>query len=84
MRPDRPLLSLAGRRYLVVGGGQGMGEATCLLLAECGADVAVMDRDIDLAETVTRQIEAMGRGGIAVGDVPLCGGFSQHRAGQLL
>ena len=35
--------SLRGRTALVTGGGQGIGEAFCLALAEAGADVAVVD-----------------------------------------
>lgn len=70
MQTDRPVVSLARRRFLVIGGGQGMGEATCLLLAESGADVAVMDRSADLAAPVTERIEAMNRRGVTVvGDV---------------
>jgi len=66
MTAPRPLLSLDGRRYLVIGGGQGMGQATCLLLAEVGADVAVLDRSPELANPTVEQIRELGREGVAV------------------
>jgi 2-keto-3-deoxy-L-fuconate dehydrogenase len=39
--------SIAGLRSLVTGGASGIGLATAILLAERGASVAVLDRDID-------------------------------------
>jgi 3-oxoacyl-[acyl-carrier protein] reductase len=55
------ILDLTGRAALVVGGGQGMGRATALLLARAGADVAVVDLEADRAAGVRAEIEALGR-----------------------
>lgn len=55
------ILDLSGRGALVVGGGQGMGRATALLLAQAGANTVVLDAELDRAETVAVEIEALGR-----------------------
>ncbi len=52
---------LEGRRALVTGGGQGLGEALCLRLAAEGAKVTVADINIETARAVAHQI-----GGTAV------------------
>lgn len=53
---------LAGRKALVTGGGQGLGEALCLRLAEEGAVVAVADINMETASAVAAKIP----GGVAV------------------
>jgi NAD(P)-dependent dehydrogenase (short-subunit alcohol dehydrogenase family) len=66
----RDRLRLEGKAAVVIGGGQGMGEATSLALAEAGCSVAVVDLSRDRAEAVVTQIRQ--RGGAAhsvVGDV---------------
>lgn len=55
------ILDLSGRGALVVGGGQGMGRATALLLARAGADAVVLDAERDRAEAVAGEVEAFGR-----------------------
>ncbi len=57
------LFGLNGKRILVLGGGQGMGEATVRLLASLGAHVAVVDREIKRAESVVA--DAIANGGKA-------------------
>ncbi len=52
---------LEGRRALVTGGGQGLGEALCLRLAQEGAQVTVADINVDTARAVADRI-----GGTAV------------------
>lgn len=47
---------LEGRRALVTGGGQGLGEALCLRLAAEGAKVAVADINIETARAVAEKI----------------------------
>ncbi|HET7566308.1 MAG TPA: glucose 1-dehydrogenase [Gemmatimonadaceae bacterium] len=55
------MISLRGRRALVTGGSRGIGAATALLLAECGADVGIgyRSREADAAEVV-KQIASRG------------------------
>ena len=53
------MISLRGQRALVTGGSRGIGAATALLLAECGADVGVgyRTRQTDAAEIVRNLAE---------------------------
>ena len=57
---------LEGRRALVVGGGRGMGAATCERFAEAGASVVVANRTLSSAEEVAGRIAAAGGRAIAV------------------
>lgn len=54
------LFGLEGKRILVLGGGQGMGEATVRLLALLGAHVAIADREMERAESVAADLTAGG------------------------
>jgi 3-oxoacyl-[acyl-carrier protein] reductase len=60
------MIDLKGKRALVTGGSRGIGAATALLLAECGADVGIgyRTREKD-AEDVVRKIAAFGVRGFA-------------------
>ncbi len=60
------MLNLSGQIALVTGGSQGIGRATALVLADCGADVAVMARSLDKCEAVAEEIRAKGRRALAV------------------
>ena len=51
---------MRGRSALVVGGGQGMGRASALLLARLGAAVAVLDEVRERAEAVAAEARAAG------------------------
>lgn len=54
------LFGLEGKRIMVLGGGQGMGEATVKLVAGLGAEVAVVDLEPERAERVAAEVSATG------------------------
>lgn len=67
---DKGIFNLGGRNALVTGGGQGLGEAMALGLAEHGANVAVVDINLDTAQSTAHEIEALGVKSLALrGDV---------------
>jgi 3-oxoacyl-[acyl-carrier protein] reductase len=67
---DDNVLGLAGRPALVIGGGDGIGRESVLLLARAGADVAVADMVQEKAEAVQKEAEALGVKAVALsGDV---------------
>lgn len=55
-----------GRVVMVTGGGSGIGEITCEILAARGAKVAVVDFDLTAAEHVASRIQAQAGGAIAI------------------
>ena len=57
---------LRGKSFLVLGGGQGMGEATIRMLTSLGAKVAVADREIDRARRVADAVTSHGGTAIPV------------------
>jgi NAD(P)-dependent dehydrogenase (short-subunit alcohol dehydrogenase family) len=52
--------ALDGRVAIVTGGASGIGRATCLALAACGASVVVADLNADGASKVAGEVEARG------------------------
>jgi NAD(P)-dependent dehydrogenase (short-subunit alcohol dehydrogenase family) len=52
---------LAGKVAVVSGAAQGLGAATATALAQCGADVVLVDRNLDGAAATAEQIAGMGR-----------------------
>ncbi len=52
--------SMQNRKTLVIGGGQGIGRATALLLAEAGSDVAVLDTERDRSDSVVDEVRSLG------------------------
>lgn len=61
------MIDLQGRRALVTGGSRGIGRATALLLARCGADVALtFAHQQSVANDVVQEIAALGGRGLAL------------------
>lgn len=54
------LFGLQGKHVLVIGGGQGMGEATARLLASLGCDLTLIDLELPRAERVCADVRAEG------------------------
>ena len=63
---DLPQFSLEGKIALVTGASRGIGEATALLLARAGADVAVVSRDQEQLDRVSGLVSGLGRRSIAI------------------
>ena len=55
------LFDLTGRVAVVSGAAQGMGRATALALAEAGADLVLVDRNLSGAERTGAEIASLGR-----------------------
>jgi NAD(P)-dependent dehydrogenase (short-subunit alcohol dehydrogenase family) len=58
---DFPNFSLSGQVALVTGAARGLGRAIALACANAGADVALGLRDVNTAQDLVREIEALGR-----------------------
>ena len=61
------LFSLAGRVAVVSGAAQGLGQATALALAQHGADLVLLDRNLAGAEATGERIRAIGRRTLVAG-----------------
>jgi len=59
------LFSLKGRVAVVSGAAQGLGQASALALAQHGADLMLVDRNLAGAEATGERIRALGRRAIA-------------------
>ena len=63
-------LELSDRKALVVGGGQGIGRASALALAEAGCSVVVLDAEVERAQAVASELESLGgKAGAVCADV---------------
>ncbi len=52
---------------IITGGGQGIGRAIALRLAQDGMDVVIADRQAEHAEVVSAEVRASGRRALALG-----------------
>ena len=59
-------LRLDGKAALVTGGARGIGKSVSIALAEAGANIAIVDRDIEEAAKTAKELEAYGVKAIAV------------------
>lgn len=57
---------LDGQVALVTGGGRGIGKAIALRLARDGANVGVIDIDVDSARSTAREVQSVGRGSLGI------------------
>ena len=53
-------MRLRDRVAIITGGGQGIGRATCLLLAKEGANIVIAEHNPTTAETVGQEVEPLG------------------------
>ena len=58
--------TLDGKSALVTGAARGIGRAIALRFAREGADVAVADVNVDGVQSVSAEVEALGRRAIAI------------------
>lgn len=65
---DEPLkrFSVHGKRALVTGGSKGIGAEAAMVLAQAGADVAIVGRDREGLELTAQAVEAAGRRCVAI------------------
>src|SRR5207302_11197220 len=64
--PDYPgLLRLDGRRFVVLGAGQGIGRQASHALASVGARLACVDQEPDLASDIATEVDAVPLSGNA-------------------
>lgn len=61
------LFDLSGKVAVVSGAAQGLGQATALAVAQAGADVMLVDRNLDGAKATAEQIRSLGRKAISAG-----------------
>ena len=60
------MFDLKGEKAIVTGGGQGLGREMAFALAEAGADVALAQRHVEVAEKAAEEIRKLGRDSFAI------------------
>jgi len=59
-------MSLNGKVSIITGGGQGLGKAIALALAQKGSDIVIADLNLDAAKRVEEEIKLLGRRALAM------------------
>ncbi len=57
---------LEGKAAIVTGGGRGIGRGITLVLAEDGADIAILDLDLENANRTADEVRALGRRALVI------------------
>lgn len=70
------MTKLAGKTAYITGAGRGIGRSIALKLAGDGANVVLNDLDVEPAQTVVREIEAMGGKALAIPGSVTAPGFA--------
>lgn len=79
--PDYPgLLRLDGKRFVVLGAGQGIGRQASHALASVGARLACVDVEPDLASDIAAEVDGIGLSGNAIDRVDVERLFAQAGA----
>ena len=60
------VMEFSGKVVIVTGGGQGIGKGIALNFAQLGANVAIVDLNMETAGKVVKEIQGLGRKAIAV------------------
>ncbi len=60
------MYDLTGRVAVVTGGAGGLGGPTCVALASAGADVVIVDRNLEKSEEIAEQVKSLGRKSMAI------------------
>lgn len=60
------LFDLTGKVALITGGSRGLGRAIALGLADHGADLAIVSRNLESCQLVAEEVRARGRRGLAL------------------
>ena len=60
------LFELTGKKALIIGGGQGMGEAAATFLAKAGCDIALVDLEAERADRVAGIVRDLGRKAVSI------------------
>ena len=70
MTSEASFFGLEGKRALIIGAGQGMGESSARFLARAGCDLGLVDNVAERAERVAGETGALGRRAVPIiGDV---------------